>query len=217
MTTICCDAEGAPAYALEGSIFAAGAAVQWLRDELQIVSSAADTETLARQIEDNQGVYLVPAFTGLGAPYWDPDARGALVGLTRGSGRAQLARAALEAIAYQSRDIVEVMDRDSGIALTELRVDGGAAQNDFLMQFQADILGVPVDRPALVETTAAGAAYLAGLATGVWSSPADLETLRQRDRLFEPGMKAAQRDALYDGWRDAVARTLSRPKDEDDD
>jgi glycerol kinase len=217
LTTICCDAEGAPAYALEGSIFVAGAAVQWLRDELQIVSSAAETETLARQIEDNQGVYLVPAFAGLGAPYWDPDARGAVVGLTRGSGRAQLARAALEAIAYQSRDIVEVMDRDSGIALTELRVDGGASQNDFLMQFQADILGVPVDRPALVETTAAGSAFLAGLATGVWSSPAELDNLRQRDRLFEPGMAASQREALYEGWRQAVARVLSEAEDEDDD
>src|SRR5690606_23472296 len=146
LTTICCDSNGAPAYALEGSVFVAGAALQWLRDELQIIASAAESEALAMQIDDNQGVYLVPAFAGLGAPYWDAGARGAIFGLTRGSGRPQLARAALESIAYQSRDIVEVMNRDSRVELKELRVDGGASQNNFLMQFQADILGVPVDR-----------------------------------------------------------------------
>ncbi|MDX1380979.1 MAG: glycerol kinase GlpK, partial [Xanthomonadales bacterium] len=182
LTTICCDAVGAPAYALEGSIFAAGATVQWLRDELQIISAAAESEALARQLDDNEGVYLVPAFAGLGAPYWDSGARGTLVGLTRGSGRAHLARAALESIAYQSRDIVEVMNRDSGIELSELRVDGGASQNDFLMQFQADLLGVPVDRPQLVESTAAGSAYLAGLAVGVWNSPAELDEARRSER-----------------------------------
>jgi glycerol kinase len=209
LTTICCDAYGAPAYALEGSMFVAGAAVQWLRDELQIIEDAAEIATLAGQIDDNQGVYLVPAFTGLGAPYWDSDARGAVLGLTRGAGRAHLARAALESIAYQSKDIVEVMNRDSGIELTELRVDGGASRNDLLMQFQADILGVPVDRPDLVETTAAGAAHLAGLAVGVWDSPADLDRTRHRDRLFEPAMGDARREQLYSGWKQAVERVRS--------
>lgn len=209
LTTICCDAYGAPAYALEGSIFIAGAAVQWLRDELRMIDDAAETDELARQIENNEGVYLVPAFAGLGAPYWDMEARGAIVGLTRGAGRAHFARAALESIAYQSRDIVEVMNRDSGIELTELRVDGGASKNDFLMQFQADILGVPVDRPQLVETTAAGSAHLAGLAVGVWSSPEELNRARNRDRIFEPDMQSEQRENLYAGWLQAVSRVRS--------
>jgi len=210
LTTICCDAVGAPAYALEGSIFIAGAAVQWLRDELQMIRDASEAEALARQIDDNEGVYLVPAFAGLGAPYWDAEARGALLGLTRGSGRAHLARAALESIAYQSRDVVEIMDRDSGVTLAELRVDGGASRNDFLMQFQADLLGVPVDRPALIETTAAGAAYLAGLTTGVWNSPADLAQVRSTERRFEPVMADDRREALYAGWRQAVSRVRTR-------
>jgi len=167
LTTICCDAQGAPAYALEGSIFIAGAAVQWLRDELQIIQDVNETEALARSIDGNDGVYLVPAFAGLGAPHWDMNARGALLGLTRRSGRAHLARAVLESIAYQSLDIAEVMQRDSRIELNELRVDGGASKNDFLMQFQADILDVTVDRPKLVETTAAGSAYLAGLTVSI--------------------------------------------------
>jgi len=209
LTTICCDARGAPAYALEGSVFIAGAAIQWLRDELKIIGNASETEALAGSIADNEGVYLVPAFVGLGAPYWDAKARGALLGLTRGSGRAHVVRAALESIAYQSRDIVDVMNQDSGIGLKELRVDGGASQNNFLMQFQADILGVAVERPALVETTAAGSAYLAGLATGVWSGPEDLLEARQLDRRFEPAMDPARRDELYAGWRSAVARTRS--------
>jgi len=206
VTTICCDAVGEPAYALEGSIFIAGAALQWLRDELQIIADAAEAETLARQIEDNEGVYLVPAFSGLGAPYWDAEARGAVLGLTRGSGRRHLARAALESIAYQSRDVVEVMNRDSRIPLRELRVDGGAARSDFLMQFQADLLGVPVDRPALIETTAAGAACLAGLAAGVWNSPAELEEVRTTERRFEPAISDRRIDALYAGWQRAVAQ-----------
>jgi len=206
LTTICCDAYGAPAYALEGSIFIAGAAVQWLRDELKIIDDASETEELARQIESNEGVYLVPAFAGLGAPYWDMDARGAILGLTRGAGRAHFARAALEAIAYQARDIVEVMNRDSGIDLKELRVDGGASKNNFLMQFQADILGVPVDRPRLVETTAAGSAHLAGLAVGLWKSPGELDETRQADRLFEPRMGETEREAFYSQWQAAVAR-----------
>jgi glycerol kinase len=213
LTTICCDAHGAPAYALEGSIFMAGAAVQWLRDELGIIDDAAESEELAQQINDNEGVYLVPAFAGLGAPYWDMDARAAIIGLTRGAGKRHLARATLEAIAYQARDIVEVMNLDSGIDLTELRVDGGASKNNFLMQFQADILGVPVDRPELVETTAAGSAFLAGLAVGVWSSPEDLNRARDRDCIFQPNMAHDQRESLYAGWRQAVARVRSRTGD----
>jgi glycerol kinase len=209
LTTICCDAYGAPAYALEGSIFIAGAAIQWLRDELNIIKDASEMDALAREITSNEGVYLVPAFAGLGAPYWDMDARGAIMGLTRGAGRAHLARAALEAIAYQSRDIVEAMNIDSGIELTELRVDGGASKNNFLMQFQADILGVTVDRPKLVETTAAGSAYLAGLAIGVWSSPSELDQVRHTDCRFEPQMKNNQRQELYQGWHKAVARVRS--------
>lgn len=209
LTTVCCDAYGAPAYALEGSIFIAGAAVQWLRDELKIIGSASETDALAREIDDNEGVYLVPAFAGLGAPYWDMNARGALLGLTRGAGRAHLARAALEAIAYQTRDIMQVMNIDSDIELTELRVDGGASTNNFLMQFQADILGVTVDRPKIVETTAAGSAYLAGLTVGVWNSPSDLDQIRRTDSRFEPQMDEKQRDELYQGWLTAVARIRS--------
>ncbi len=154
-------------YALEGSIFVTGAAVQWLRDGLQIIESAAETEALAASVPDTGGVYLVPAFAGLGAPYWDPYARGTIVGLTRGSGRAEIVRATLEAVAYQTRDVLDLMRSESGIAVTQLRVDGGMVRNDFLMQFQADILGVPVQRPKVTETTALGAAYLAGLAVGL--------------------------------------------------
>ncbi len=217
LTTICCDADGAPAYALEGSVFIAGAAVQWLRDELKIITHASETEALAQEIEDNEGVYLVPAFAGLGAPYWDMKARGALVGLTRGSGRAHLARAALEAIAYQTRDIVDVMNRDSGVELKELRVDGGASMNDFLMQFQADMLGVTIARPRLVETTAAGSAFLAGLATGVWNTPSELDRIRHTGRRFEPQMGRAQRNELYRGWQRAVARVSEKSGSRRDD
>jgi len=209
LTTLCCDGEGGPAYALEGAIFVAGAAVQWLRDELGLVGHAAETEEVAASVPDTAGVYLVPAFAGLGAPWWDPDARGAIVGLTRGAGRAHIVRAALESIAYQTRDVVDVMNEESGVVLRELRVDGGAAANGFLMQFQADILGVPVDRPALLDTTAAGAALLAGLGVGVWPSPDALRGTRTRDRLFEPAMSAADRDRLLAGWHAAVARVRS--------
>ncbi len=217
LTTICCDADGAPAYALEGSIFIAGAAVQWLRDELKIIGHAAETEALAEEIEDNEGVYLVPAFAGLGAPYWDMNARGALVGLTRGSGRSHLARAALESIAYQTRDVADVMNRDSGVELKELRVDGGASTNNFLMQFQADMLGVSLVRPKLVETTAAGSAYLAGRATGVWSNPSELDRIRHIDYRFEPQMAEKQRQHLYSGWLRAVARVSDKPGKRRDD
>jgi glycerol kinase len=193
-------------YALEGSVFIAGAAVQWLRDGLGIISESAESETLARSVPSAEGVYFVPAFVGLGAPYWDAYARGTIVGLTRGSTRAHIARAALESIAFQTRDVVEAMHADSGIALQTLRVDGGVARNDFLMQFQADILGVPVQRPAITETTALGAAYLAGLAVGYWDSPEALESQWNIDRTFEPTMSADQRESLYHDWKRAVER-----------
>ncbi|HLV36023.1 MAG TPA: glycerol kinase GlpK [Spirillospora sp.] len=199
-------AEGPHTYALEGSIFIAGAAVQWLRDELQLVRSAAETQALAESIDHTDGVYVVPAFVGLGAPYWDSYARGTIVGLTRGSGRAHLVRATLESIAYQTRDVVDAMKADSGIDLQTLRVDGGAVANDFLMQFQADMLGVPVQRPAVTETTALGAAYLAGLASGFWSSQEEIAQQWQVERTFEPRMTADQRDSLYAGWQRAVER-----------
>jgi glycerol kinase len=208
LTTLCCDAKGRVAYALEGSVFVAGAAVQWLRDEMGLISDAAESEAIAAGLASNDGVYLVPAFTGLGAPYWDADARGTLVGLTRGTGRAHVVRAALEAIAYQTRDIVDAMNADCGVPLTELRADGGASANDFLMQFQADLLNVPVDRPELVETTAAGSAFLAGLAVGFWRGPEDLRSARKRQRLFLPGMPRKESQALYDGWRRAVERAV---------
>ncbi len=206
ITTICCDANGQPAYALEGSVFIAGAAIQWLRDELGLISDAGESEALALQLDGNDGVYLVPAFAGLGAPHWDMDARGAILGLTRGTGRAHIVRAALESIAFQTRDIVEAMNKDSGIELTELKVDGGAARNNFLMQFQADVLGVSVDRPILVETTAAGSAFLAGLAVGFWSSPDELKGVRKNERCFEPEMEPLYSDALYNEWLACVAR-----------
>ncbi|GIW45530.1 MAG: glycerol kinase 2 [Candidatus Binatia bacterium] len=208
LTTIACDASGGPAYAMEGSIFIAGAAIQWLRDGLGLIRSAGETEAMARQVDSTLGVYFVPAFVGLGAPYWDPTARGAIVGLTRGATKAHLIRAALEALAYQTRDVVDTMVADAGQPLQVLRVDGGAAANDFLLQFQADILAVPVDRPASVETTALGAAFLAGLGAGVWK-PGQLERLRRRDRVFRPRMRAEQRELLYQGWRRAVAAVRS--------
>jgi glycerol kinase len=211
LATLCCDATGSPAYALEGSIFIAGAAVQWLRDELGVIRDAAETEAIAAGLEDTAGVYIVPAFAGLGAPYWDMGARGAIVGLTRGAGRRHLVRATLESIAYQTRDVIDVMNVESGIPIQELRVDGGGAANAFLMQFQADMLGVPVDRPALVETTAAGAAFLAGLGVGFWESPEALRGVRRRERLFQPRMAPADRERLYAGWREAVQRVRTRP------
>lgn len=193
-------------YALEGSIFIAGAAVQWLRDEMKLVSDAAETEKLAQSIDSTGGVYLVPAFVGLGAPYWDQYARGTIVGLTRGSGRAHIARATLESVAYQTRDVVEAMRADSGLDLQGLRVDGGMVRNDFLMQFQADMLGVPVERPVVTETTALGAAYLAGLAVGYFNSQAQIEQQRKIETVFEPRMSTDQRDMLYHHWQRAVER-----------
>jgi glycerol kinase len=210
LTTIACDAHGKPAYALEGSVFIAGAAIQWLRDGLRLIASAPESEAAARRVESTLGTYLVPAFAGLGAPYWDADARGALVGLTRGVTADHLVRAALESLAYQTRDVLEAMVADSGKRLRILRVDGGATANDFLMQFQADLLGVRVERPKVIETTAAGAAFLAGLGAGIWKSGADVERVRRVDRVFEPSMSASARGRLYDGWKAAVARVRSQ-------
>jgi glycerol kinase len=211
LTTVACDAQGGPAYALEGAVFIAGAAVQWLRDGLGLLKRAAESERLARSVDSTLGVYLVPAFVGLGAPYWDADARGGLLGLTRGTTRAHVVRAALEAMAYQTRDVVDAMAAAAGAPLHTLRADGGAAANDFLMQFQADVLGVPLDRPKVVETTASGAAFLAGLGTGFWRSQGELAQARRIDRRFRPRMRAEVRDALYRGWQEAVARVRSRP------
>lgn len=194
-------------YALEGSVFVSGSAVQWLRDGLGIIETAADTEDLARSVEGNDGVYFVPALAGLGAPYWDPYARGAIVGLTRGTTRAHIARATLEAICYQSRDVVDAMSRDAGVPLAELRADGGAVANGFLMQFQADVLAVPVRIPTVTETTALGAAYLAGLGVGFWESREQIQSQWSQASEFVPAMSTDDRDALYGRWKAAVERS----------
>jgi glycerol kinase len=206
VTTAACTTGDEPAYALEGSVFVAGAAVQWLRDGLGIIRASADVEALAASAPDNGGVYLVPAFTGLGSPHWDPYARGTIVGLTRGATAAHIARAALESIAYQTADVLRAMESDAGIALSQLRVDGGATGNDLLMQFQADVLGVPVVRPRVHETTALGAAYLAGLAVGYWTSDTEIDGQWQAERVFEPLMSRDQAQALMGQWARAVER-----------
>ncbi|MEI7702734.1 MAG: glycerol kinase GlpK [Planctomycetia bacterium] len=207
LTTVAWKIGDVTEYALEGSVFTAGALVQWLRDGLKIIRRSSDVETLANTVPDNGGVYVVPAFAGLGAPHWDPWARGLIVGLTRGSHSGHIARAALESIAYQVADVLEAMKLDSGIRISSLRVDGGAAVNNTLMQFQADLLGVPVIRPAVFETTALGAACLAGLATGVWKSSDDLASQWKIDRIFEPQLKKSQVDALKAGWNKALERS----------
>jgi glycerol kinase len=209
ITTLACGPEGKAAYALEGSIFVAGAAVQWLRDQLGLLKTSAESEAMAASVKDNAGVYFVPAFVGLGAPYWDPGARGTIVGLTRGANKNHLVRAALEAMGYATRDVLEIMTKDSGLKFEALRVDGGTAANDFLCRFQADILGLPVIRPASVETTALGAAYLAGLAAGLWKNTAEIKKLREIDRTFAPRMRKSEADALYKGWLSAVKKSLS--------
>ncbi|HSL69318.1 MAG TPA: glycerol kinase GlpK, partial [Longimicrobiales bacterium] len=209
LTTIACGPRGETAYALEGSIFIAGAAVQWLRDELRIINHAGETEMLARSLDSNDGVYLVPAFVGLGAPHWNAEARGTIVGLTRGSRREHLVRAALEAMAYATHDVLHAMVNDSGVEAHELAVDGGACQNDWLMQFQADILGIPVRRPANIESTAFGAAGLAGIGVGVWRDSSDFRSARTGATSFEPAMAAAQRDALLNGWYRAVRAAIA--------
>ena len=208
LTTVACSPDGKPAYALEGSVFIAGAAIQWLQD-LGLIKEAGESEQLAMEIRDTDGVYLVPAFVGLGAPHWDMYARGTLVGLTRGSGRAQVVRAAVESIAYQVTDVLEAMVADSGLGLAPIRVDGGAATNNFLTQFQADIAGVEVSRPKMLETTALGAAYLAGLETGFWKSGQEIEALREVGQQFTPHMKATQRQTLRRGWARALERAKS--------
>ena len=207
LSTIAIGLDGRVQYALEGSVFVGGAVVQWLRDELHLITESADTEYFARKVRDNGGVYVVPAFTGLGAPYWDMYARGAIFGLTRGTGRNHIIRAALESIAYQTCDVLHAMEEDTGLPLRELRVDGGASANNFLMQFQADIVDRTIRRPMIRETTALGAAYLAGLATGVWRDLDDIRSQWTLDRLYEPQMPAGQRETLLAGWHKAVGRT----------
>jgi glycerol kinase len=209
ITTLACGPDGGPVYALEGSIFIAGAAVQWLRDGLQIIKSSGETELIAKSLPDNGGVYFVPALSGLGAPYWDPYARGSFYGITRGTTRAHFVRAALEAVCYQTADVVTAMRRDSGLRISQLRVDGGAAANDFLLQFQADILGIPVVRPKIIESTSLGAAYLAGLGCGFWRDVKDISRFWKPDTVFRPKMKRPQAVALCRGWHDAVERTLN--------
>jgi glycerol kinase len=212
LTTLACDAKGGPAYALEGAVFIGGAAVQWMRDGLGLIQNSAESETLAKKVPDTGGVYLVPAFVGLGAPYWDSHARGALVGLTRGTKKEHVVRAAVESMAYQTRDLVDAMIKDSGLSLRELRVDGGACKNNLLMRFQSDLLNVKINRPQMVETTAIGAAFLAGLQTGFWKNSAEIQRVRRVDKLFRPRMKAETRKRLWDGWKKAVDQVLTRPR-----
>jgi glycerol kinase len=209
LTTSAAQVSALTEFATEGSVFVGGAVVQWLRDGLKIIRTSADVDALARSVSDNGGVYLVPAFAGLGAPHWDAYARGAIFGLTRGATGGHIARAALEAIAFQSADVLAAMERDAGITLTELRVDGGATANDLLLQFQADILGVPVVRSRVRETTALGAAYLAGLAVGYWKSDTDIASHWQVDRRFEPAMPRERVAALRAEWEKAVSRAMA--------
>lgn len=209
ITTIAWGIDGKVEYALEGSVFVAGSAIQWLRDGLRMIDTAPESEQIAAAVTDSEGVYVVPAFVGLGAPYWDDRARGAVFGITRGTTKAHFVRATLESLAYQSRDILEAMEKDSGISLTTLKVDGGAVKNNLLMQFQADILNVPVERPVLNETTALGAAYLAGLAVGFYESREELQKNNRQDRLFTPSIGEEKREELYKGWKQAVKATCA--------
>ena len=208
LTSVAWSVNGQTTYAMEGSVFNAGSAIQWLRDELGLISSAAESGEVAASVPDNAGVYMVPAFTGLGAPYWDMYARGTIVGLTRGATRAHIVRAAMEGIAYEVADLLRAMERDSGVHLPALRVDGGASVSDFLMQFQADILRLPIDRPAMVETTAFGAAFLAGLAAGVWSGMDEIAELRRSERVFTPQMDADTAAGYFKQWQRALKRSL---------
>lgn len=212
LTTIAWGVDGTVNYALEGSVFVAGAVIQWLRDEMKLLESAADSEWMAKKVDDSNCVYLVPAFVGLGAPYWDPYARGTIVGLTRGANRFHIIRAALESIAYQTNDVLKAMEDDSGITLSSLKVDGGACANDFLMQFQSDIINVPIKRPEFIETTALGAAYLAGLATGFWKNKEDVIENWQISRTFKPNMEEINRQSLLAGWENAVKCSLGWAK-----
>lgn len=214
LTTIAVNPDGTPGYALEGSVFVAGAAIQWLRDEVKILDSAPKSEFYCLSVPDTNGVYVVPAFTGLGAPYWDQYARGAILGLTRGAGKAHLIRATVESLAYQVTDVIQAMERDSHMKLNSLRVDGGASANNFLMQFQSDILDAQVVRPSCIETTALGAAYLAGLAAGFWKDAAEIEKNWKQERLFSPSITEENRKKLLKGWKKAVACTFQWEKDE---
>ncbi|MFC3420149.1 glycerol kinase GlpK [Salinicoccus hispanicus] len=213
LTTIAYGIDGEVKYALEGSIFVAGSAIQWLRDGLRMFNRSSQSEAYANRIESTEGVYMVPAFTGLGAPYWDSEARGAIFGLSRGTEKEHFVRATLESLAYQTKDVLDAMQKDSGIELETLRVDGGATANDFLMQFQSDLLNTKVERPEVLETTAVGSAYLAGLAVGFWQSTDELKKVSETDSVFEPKMEKEQRESLYDGWQIAVQATQSfKPK-----
>ncbi len=207
LTTIACDQRGHPVYALEGAVFIAGAAKQWLRDGLKVIKHAKDTPTSFKKTKDNAGVYFVPAFTGLGAPYWRPDARGAIVGLTRGANADHIIRAAVEAIAYQTKDVFDIMRQESGLRISALDVDGGASVDDCLMQFQADMLGISIRRPRQLDSTVLGAAQLAGVTAGIWE-PGDLKALRKQDKIFSPRMPKRQAEDLYRGWKDAIRRVL---------
>jgi len=209
LTTIAWGLDGKVEYALEGSIFVAGSAIQWLRDGLRMFKEAKDSEAYAARVSSTDGVYMVPAFVGLGTPYWDSDVRGAVFGLTRGTSKEHFIRATLESLAYQTKDVLSAMEQDSGIALKTLRVDGGAVQNNFLMQFQSDILNVPVERPIVSETTALGAAYLAGLAVGYWGSQEEIAKQWVIDKKFEPGMSDSEREKLYEGWKKAVHAAMA--------
>ena len=213
LTTIAVNADGTPGYAIEGSVFIAGAAIQWLRDEMQLIDDAAASEAFCLSVPDTNGVYVVPAFTGLGAPYWDPYARGAVLGLTRGAKKEHFIRATVESLAFQVYDVIDAMERDSGMDIKKLRVDGGASANNFLMQFQADILDGDVIRPECIETTALGAAYLAGLATGFWKDAAEIEKNWHTERIFTPSVGTEKRVSLLSGWHKAVSRAKSWDKE----
>ena len=210
ITTLGCGVRGEPVYVMEGSVFVAGAAIQWLRDGLKLIKHASQSELMAKSVADNAGVYFVPALVGLGAPYWDQNARGAIFGITRGTHSSHLVRAALEAMCYQTKDVIDAMQKDSRSKIKSLKIDGGAVVNDLLCQFQADLLGINVVRPKVIETTSLGAAYLAGLATGYWKDTKEIKRCWAVDKVFRPRMPRDVRRRLYDGWRDAVRRTLTR-------
>jgi glycerol kinase len=214
LTTISVNPDGTPGYALEGSVFVAGAAIQWLRDEVGILENASESEKYCLSVPDTNGVYVVPAFTGLGAPYWDQYARGAVLGLTRGAGKAHLIRATVESLAYQVHDVINAMEKDAGVKLSSLRVDGGASANNFLMQFQADLLDAQVVRPGCIETTALGAAYLAGLATGFWSGVEEVQQNRKTERIFKPEIREENREKMLKGWAKAVKCTFDWAKED---